>query len=214
LRSGFNRHIAVTWASVVLTFAASVIFWWGQNRWQPVGGAIAFPKALWLADALVLWIVLPLCIVRDKNLVAEIRRAFRVLLILMALRVAVEGWMLYVSLNWSPWYGIAHNLLCLAVLVALAVLSAKSVSNIRLRWRIHLAVTTFAFVPEIYFAGYMQHYFNTKGTAAVYFVPDASEHALVLNITLAVVVCFTAYIFIFLFRWLHAASDGSRAGAR
>jgi hypothetical protein len=172
---------------------------------------MAFQKALWLADALVLWIVLPLFIVRDSHVGVEVRRAFNALLILMALRAVVEGWMLYVTLNWSPWYGIAHDLVCMSPLLYCL---ARYAPVIQTRWRVHIVMTTLAFIPEIYFAWYMQHYFNTQGQGAVYFVPDEPAHAFALNVTWAAVVCFTAYIFVFLFRWLNATSDGGGAGAR
>jgi len=201
----------MVWTPVIAIFAAAPLFWWVQNHWQPVGGAMAFQKALWLADAVVLWIVLPLCIVRDMRIDAGVRRAFRALLILMALRAVIELWMLYVSLNWSPWYGIAHDLVCIAVLIAFLARFAAAAGRL---WRIHAVATATAFMPEIYFAWYMQHYFNTRGDAAVYFVPDEPAHAFALNVTSIAVVCFTTYIFVFIFRWLHAASDGGSAGAQ
>lgn len=208
--SASDRSVVVAWVFVLAVFAAAPLFWWVQNRWQPVGGAMAFQKALWLANAIVLWMVLPVFIARDERIDAKVRRAFKALLILMMLRAVIELWMLYVSLNWSPWYGIAHDLLCIAVLVGLLVRFAAATNPL---WRIHAAATATAFIPEIYFAWYMQKYFNTGGDAAVYFVPDEPAHALALNITSAAVVCFTAYIFAFLIRWLHAASDGGGAGA-
>jgi hypothetical protein len=214
--SGSDRRAAVIWALVLTIFAAAPVFWWVQNRWQPVGGAMAFQKAVWLADAVVLWIALPLCIVRDVRIAAEVRRAFKVLLILMALRAVIELWMLYVSLNWSPWYGIAHDLSCMAVLAWLfaRVASARQLVTRAPLWLIHTTATAAAFVPEIYFAWYMQRYFNTRGDTAVYFVPDNPAHTFALNVTSTAVVCFTTYIFIFLFRWLYATSDGGSAGAR
>ncbi len=208
--SGSNRRRAV-WGAVLGVFAAAALFWWVQNNLRLVGGAMAFQKALWLADALVLWFVLPIFIVGDARIRAEARRAFKALLILMALRAVVEGWMLYVTLNWSPWYGIAHDLACMAALV---YYFARYAPVIQPMWRVHIAVTTLAFVPEIYFAWYMQHYFNTQGQGAVYFVPDEPAQAFALNVTWAAVVCFTLYIFVFLFRWLNATSEGGGEGAR
>jgi hypothetical protein len=186
-----------------------MLFWIVQNSVQPVGGAMAFQKALWLADAVVLWMVLPIFIARDSRIGIQTRHAFRALLILMALRAVIELWMLYVTLNWSPWYGIAHDVLCMVVLLGYLVRWAPAIAPL---WRAHLAATALAFVPEIYFAWYMQHHFNTQGSAAVYFVPDEPAHAFALNLTWVAVVCFTPYIFLFLFRWSHAASVGGSKG--
>ena len=110
MKSGSERRVLLVWAAVLATFATAPLFWWVQNNLRPVGGAMAFPKALWLADALVLWIVLPLAIVSDTRVANGVRRAFLILLVLMLLRGTLEAWMLYVTLNWSPWYGIAHDL--------------------------------------------------------------------------------------------------------
>ncbi len=209
MKSGSERRVLLVWAAVLATFATAPLFWWVQNNLRPVGGAMAFPKALWLADALVLWIVLPLAIVSDTRVANGVRRAFLILLVLMLLRGTLEAWMLYVTLNWSPWYGIAHDLLCIA---ALAWQWVRPCAGADALWRTHIAATAMAFVPEIYFAWYMQRYFSTQGAGAVYFVPDDPAHALVLNVTAAAVVCCSVYIIIFLVRWLHAASD--RGGAR
>jgi hypothetical protein len=211
-----DRRAAVIWTIVLAVFAAAPLFWWVQNNLQPVGGAMAFQKALWLADALVLWMVLPLCIVCDARVDASVKQAFRAVLILMLLRVVAEGWMLYVSHSWSTWYGIIHDLICIAVLMGyFAVVSGndKPIARKPL-WLTHMVATAAAFVPEIYFAWYMQANFHTRGVDAVYFVPDDPAHAFTLNVTSTAVVCFTAYILVFIFRWQHAASDGGSATAQ
>jgi hypothetical protein len=71
-------------------------------------------------------------------------------------------------------------------------------------------MTALAFVPEIYFAWYMQAHFTNQGEAAIYFVPDDPAHAYALNVTAAAVVCSSGYLAYFLYRWLHATTDGNR----
>ena len=118
--------------------------------------------------------------------------------------------MLYVSLNWSPWYGIGQDLVCAAVLALFGwrLWAAKAPRNdLQRTILMHLSVTTFMFGPEIYFAWYMQAHFNTKGADAIYFVPNDPAYSEVLNVTAAVVVFLTAYLPVFLMRWLHGTPE-------
>jgi hypothetical protein len=118
--------------------------------------------------------------------------------------------MLYVSLNWSPWYGIAHDLACMAVLACLAARLTMTGLPADRFWALHAGVTAFAFAPEIYFAWYMQAHFTNQGESAIYFVPDEPAHAFALGVTAAAVVCFSGYLAYFLYRWLHATTDRNR----
>jgi hypothetical protein len=185
---------------------AAAVFYLAQNTLRPVGGEIAPAKLLWLAGAILLWGVLPWLLLADARLGMRLRRAFAVLAALMLARAAVEGWMLYVTLDWSPWYGIAHDAACMAALLGLAVRIAPTNALERLARR-HLAVSAAFFVPEIYFAGYMLAHFVTQGEAAVYFVPDLPDHSIVLWLTTATVVCLAAYVAVFLHRWIPGSEN-------
>lgn len=201
-----RRFAATAWAATAATAAAAAAFFWIQNAARPVGGEISVPKAAWLGYAILFWLVLPALIATDPRVDARWRRPYAALAVLMLARGAVELWMLYVSHTWSPWYGIAHDLLCVAVLAGLGA-GLHATSPRKRCLRTHLAVTAAMFGPEIYFAWYMQAHFTTTSDAAVYFVPDDPAHALVLNVTIAAVVFLTAYLPFFLRRWLHAPAD-------
>jgi len=193
-----------TWAALGLVAAAAAIFYVAQNTLRPVGGEIALVKLLWLAGAVLLWGVLPLLFLGDARLGPHLRRAFAVLVALMLARAAIEGWMLYVSLNWSPWYGIAHNMLCIMVLIALAS-RFRPRNALEHAGRQYLAVSAAFFAPETYFAWYMQAHFVTRGEGATYFVPGDASHAHVLMVTAVTVVCLAAYLAMFLRRWMLAS---------
>jgi hypothetical protein len=195
-----------TWVCLGLVAAAAAFFYLAQNSLRPVGGEIAFVKLLWLAGAVLLWGVLPPLIAGDARLGLPLRQAFAALAALMLARAAIEGWMLYVSLNWSPWYGIAHDVLCVAVLLAFAARVAPRDALERAARR-HLAASAAFFAPEMYFAWYMQAHFDTRGAAAVYFVPDDASHARALLVTGVAVVCLAAYLAMFLRRWLMASGS-------
>ncbi|PWF46114.1 hypothetical protein C7C56_016485 [Massilia glaciei] len=198
------RATAAT-VAVLALFAAA--FWYLQNVAGLIGGEIAPAKLAWLCFALLFWLGLPLLIICDPRTPPRLAQAFGSLLALMAARGVVELVMLYVFHNWSPHYGIAHDLLCAAVLAYFLALAwregehrgGKLASTLSL----HGIVTTLMFVPEIWFAYYMHTNFGTMGGEAIYFVPDAEKHRHVLNVTAGVVAALAIYLPLFLGFWFH-----------
>ncbi len=193
---------AAAYAVLTGTALAAAVFYRMQNRHAAVGGAISWQKLAWLALAILLWILLPALIACDPRLSAAWRWPFLVLLALMLARGVIELWMLYVSRNWSPWYGIAHDIVCAAVLLGYAIALQPS-GPLEQLMRLHLGVSGAMFGPEIYFAWYMLTHFHTKGDHAIYFVPDDPAYAVVLRVTAATVAFLATYLPLFLYCWLH-----------
>jgi len=190
---------------------AAIAFYWAQNQFKPVGGDVSWAKVFWLMYAILFWLVLPALLAADPRLAPSWHRPFAVLAILMLARGWVELWMLYVALNWSPWYGIGHDIVCMSTLAILAwTLRERRTGTIEGTVFVHLIVTTAIFLPEIYFAWYMQAHFATTGEGAIYFVPDDPRYSDVLTVTTAVVVFLSAYLPVFLYRWLHGATNRTR----
>ena len=204
-----RRLIVAVWSTIAALLVAALVFFWAQNHFRPVGGDISWPKLCWLSYAVLLWFAVPVLIAADPRLSPSWRLPFVILALLMLARGGVELWMLYVARNWSPWYGIGHDFVCMLML-ALFTLSRAPRTAIERTVFVHLIVTAAMFLPEIYFAWYMQAHFTTTGDGAIYFVPDDPRYRDVLRVTTAVVVFLTAYMPVFLFRWLHGTSD--RAG--
>lgn len=201
-----------------LAFAvATVVFHETQNRFGLIGGAISFAKSAWLAEALFLWLVLPAFLLLDARMPAALRVPFRFLLWWMGARAVVELWLLYVTHTWSPLYGIAHDLVAMAVLWLFAMRAWRA----QPRWHgetdrlmfVHTLVTGALFIPEMYYAWYMWFHFNTQGGQAVYFVPDDPRHQLTLSITAAVDVALVIYLIAFLWIWLHGETRRNPARA-
>jgi hypothetical protein len=180
---------------------AATAFYQFQNAAKPIGGDISLVKLVWLAYAIFVWLVLPLLFAFDARCEEHLRQGFAALALLMLVRGVVEGWMLYISLNWSPWYGIAHDVACAAVLL-FAWAQAAPRNALEKLVRTHTLVTAAFFLPEIFFAWYMLTHFTTQGASAVYFVPDDPRYALVLRVTLVTVVCLSVYLPSFLYRWI------------
>ena len=207
-----RRLIVVAWSTVAALCALALLFFWAQNHFRLVGGDISWPKLFWLLYAVLLWFALPVLLAADPRLSASWRRPFAVLAALMAARGVVEFWMLYVALNWSPWYGIGHDIVCMTALAVFIGELRGTAGNATERIVFaHAIVTAAMFVPEMYFAWYMQAHFTTTGDGAIYFVPDDPRYRDVLRVTTAVVLFLSAYLPLFLFRWLHGTAD--RAGS-
>jgi hypothetical protein len=200
------RRVGLT--AVGATTLITALFFLVQNRLAPVGGEVALAKAVWLGLAVLFWLVLPALIVFDARLAAAIKLPFALLLGLMLARAGAELVMLYRLKNWSPVYGIAHDLVCLGVLLTWSIdrvwrrgageMSALNRSLLR-----HVVFTAALFLPEIYYAAYMQTHFTTAGAAAVYFVPDDGRHRVVLAVTAVVDALAAAWLGFFLYAWLH-----------
>ena len=204
-----RRLSAAAWGAVAALCVAAVLFYPLQNEYRPIGGEISVPKLCWLASAILLWFILPALIAADPRLAPQWRRPFIVLFYLMLARGLFEGWMLYVAHNWSPWYGIAHDLACAAALAG-GIVRLRPQTALERLTRLHLGVTALMFAPEIYFAWYMQAHFNTQGASAIYFVPDDPAYAVVLRVTTGVVTFLGVYFPLFLFHWLHGAPARNR----
>jgi len=212
---GSERALArAAYGAVAALAGTAILFYWLQNQYRPVGGDISWPKLFWLAYAILLWFILPALLAADRRLAPEWRKPFLVLALLMFARGVVEGWMLYVSLNWSPWYGIFHDAACALVLGFHAFALVPGPRNPLERLMLaHLVITALMFAPEVYFAWYMQANFNTQGESAIYFVPDDVRYADVLRVTTGVVLFLTAYFPFFLFHWLHGTPRSNRHAA-
>lgn len=212
---GSERQLAAAaWSSVASLLVSAFAFFWAQNQFKPVGGDISWAKLFWLMYAVLFWFVLPALLAADPRLTPSWHRPFAALAILMLARGLVELWMLYVALTWSPWYGIVHDIVCMATLAVFAwTLRERRTGAVERTVFVHLIVTTVIFFPEIYFAWYMQAHFTTTGESAIYFVPDDPRYSDVLAVTAAVVVFSSVYFPLFLYRWLHGATDRTRPAA-
>lgn len=211
-----RRLGGAAWAAVAGLALAALGFYWVQNQYRPIGGEISWRKLLWLAYAIFLWFLLPLLIGADARVAPALRKPFVVLFVLMLARGLIELWMLYVSLNWSPWYGIGHDLVCATVLLSYLVRLWNAVASLGRLERlilVHVAVTALMLGPEMYFAWYMQAHFNTQGDGAIYFVPDDPAYHVVLRATTAAVAFLTLYLPWFLLQWLHGSPERNRPAA-
>lgn len=189
----------VLWTALGLLGAAAVIFYNHQNGPHAVGGAIALPKLLWLALALWLWYVLPLMFVFDARLNTT-RALHAVFAANMLARAIVELWMMYVSSNWHPYYGIAHDLFSAALVLYLRYALPGDAPLVGLQ-RSFFLILGVMFLLETGFATYMLIRVQAEGP--VYFVPAGTAHQSVLIITWVAVCLLLFYAVGLIKEWLY-----------
>lgn len=103
-----SRHPA--FPIVLATLAMfSLVFFYQQNFRGQIGGPISVAKLLWLDYTITAWFILPFFLSRSCLLAPAVRRIYRLHLINFLTRGAAELWMLYVTISWSPLYGIVHD---------------------------------------------------------------------------------------------------------
>ena len=192
LRSGL-------FAMLALLAMVGAMFYRYQNGAHGPGGHIALPKLIWLAGALLYWYVLPALFLLDARL-AETRRLHGLFLANMGLRAVIELWMMYVSHNWHPLYGIAHDVFSAGLSLAIFHRIGTHTPLARPQRRFY-ALLCAMFLIETGFAAYML--LLVAGQGPVYFVPPEAGHSGVLALTWATVLFLAAYLVTLVRSWLY-----------
>jgi hypothetical protein len=104
-------------ALLALCIAAGVRFHGVQNVRKARGGPISGPKLAWLLYAVFLWFLVCPVAALDSGIQLPLRGVLGAFAAFMWLRGLVELYMLYVSHNWRPPYGITHDVACIALVL-------------------------------------------------------------------------------------------------
>ncbi|WP_224362870.1 hypothetical protein [Hyalangium versicolor] len=111
----------LTRAALLLLLSAfailGVLFQRRQNSQGTRGGRISPPKVAWLFYAVYLWFIVCPAVALDSAVAPEARMVLGLFGASMWIRGAAEMYMLYVSKNWRPPYGIGHDVLCLVLVL-------------------------------------------------------------------------------------------------
>lgn len=94
--------------------ALALRFYRRQKR-GALGGGISAPKMAWLGLAVYLWFLACPLVALDDHVTPQLRWVLGAFALSMWIRGIAELYMLYVSKNWRPPYGVAHDVLCLAI---------------------------------------------------------------------------------------------------
>lgn len=172
LRSG-SLHIGLLYrlCSLVMAMLVGVFYVW-QNHVAQHGGAIAFPKALWLGLTIFCWLILPPLMMQHSQY-AYAKRVWRNFWYLMLVRAVAEMWLLYGVNQWKYSYGMAHDALSVVVLYVGWQFSGslKKLPEVK-----QMLVMAMMFVCEMGFAYYIAQFNQNVGYAKLWFIDWRSEH--------------------------------------
>jgi hypothetical protein len=177
-----RRALAIV---LLLLAGVALLFYYRQNAGLQTGGGISLPKMLWLTYAIAGWFVLPFFLWRDVRLEAPLRRMFGVFWLLMVARGAIELPLLYFAQHWNPLYGISHDVVCMAVILALrrGVVPADTLNRRARRYSTSLLV---GLVAEVCFAAM---FLQTRAhEMAVYFASSGASWGYINFVTSLVLV--------------------------
>lgn len=201
MNSAFDRSLyrQLTAVFIVLVSIAA-LFYFLQNAGHFSGGQIALPKLIWLAYAILFWFVLPALIVKDARVPRAWTRIYRVYLYNMMLRAAAELYMMYVSGNWSPRYGIAHDLFSIVLLLSLMHVYRHELKHDI--FYLYACALVLMLATEIVFVFYLMSNVIKNG-ATVFFVPADERHVAVLSVTWFSIAVLTGFLLVFCRRWVN-----------
>ncbi len=168
----------MVWGAAILLGIGALLFGRRQNAEGKMGGRMSWPKQLWLGWAVYVWFVLCPAVAALSTAPLEARRVLGAFAAWMWLRGAVELYMLYVSKNWRPPMGFAHNLSAIALVLGMSAAHREAwwgASVGRWSWALVLMVL-FSLVLETGFAVAFHRAVDgrTTGDDAVWFA-DAKD---------------------------------------
>jgi|SRR6218665_512735 len=163
---------------VGLCVLAGVLFWRQQNVKKAQGGRISPPKMAWLLYAVFVWFLLCPLVASDAGVHPHLRLVLGGFAAFMWARGAVEMYMLYVTRNWRPPYGITHDVLSLALVLGglgfYAVRRDAPPSPLDVWTLCLLALVTVTLVIEVLYAALFFHAVEgqTTGEDGIWFADE------------------------------------------
>lgn len=182
--------------AAALILCSALVFAWTFYRRQNspkayTGGPISKPKALWLAHGIGSWFLFPLVFVFHPEVSEPLKIVLILHLISWWVRGPLELVMIYKWLNWTPVYGITHDIFhIMAVFLtaswALVTLGTVSFSTpMNALTFSYIAAIIFSTVAEILFAAL---FIATRGQKdhLIYFADETLRYRLINRFTACV----------------------------
>jgi hypothetical protein len=140
-------------AAAALCALAVAAFAGRQNRGAKLGGPISAPKRVWLTFTIWSWLFECAVLALDPGLPRGFRLVVGAHAASMWLRGVIELLMLYRWKNWRPPYGITHDVVCVATIVALAAANAGELTGALGAWGpAFLAMLVASLIIEVIYA--------------------------------------------------------------
>ena len=192
-----TKYILVLWPALVSLFA--FFYKKKQNGPNPMtGGPISTPKAFWLAYTVTTWFFFPFLFILSPEVIAPLKMIIGFHLLSWWLRGPLELVMIYKWFNWTPKYGISHDLFHLIGLSALWIYFYEnflSLSGLNLIAHAFIIVTIFATVAEISFAYlFLKVRSIEEEKDNIYFASDDPKWIFINRLTLTVVLAVMSHL--------------------
>ncbi len=189
----------IFWPLLVSVFA--ILYKKKQNGPHPMtGGPISTPKAFWLAYTVTTWFFFPFLFLLNPEIVSPLKVMIGFHLLSWWLRGPLELVMIYKWFNWTPKYGISHDLFHLLGLSSLWIYFYQEIlssSGLNLLAHAFVLVTIFATIAEISFA-YLFLIIRSEQEEKenIYFASDDPKWIFINRLTLTVVIGVMSHLII------------------
>ncbi len=185
-----TKVLLVIWP--LLVSACAYLYKKKQNGPNPMtGGPISKPKAFWLAYTVTTWFFLPFLFIFSPDVIVPIKYVIAFHLLSWWARGPLELVMIYKWFNWTPRYGISHDIFHIVGLVSLYYINRENFINLTPMSNMALAfifVTTLATVAEISFAYlFLKARSEAEEKDNIYFASDDPKWIFINRLTLTVV---------------------------
>lgn len=157
------------------------------------GGPISRPKAHWLAFTIINWFIIPFAYFFHTEFPKELHWFFVFHLASWWIRGPLELFMIYRWFNWSPVYGISHDVFhvlgCSSLLLAFANWETWSATHFSLAAYLFCFLILLTTTFEISFAAlFLQTRSQQEETENIYFASDDPKWIFINRLTLTCVV--------------------------
>jgi hypothetical protein len=169
----------IPWSIIILVTLIGVGFKYYQDRGK-MGGSIAWSKCFWLNYTIINWFLLPLYFWYSD--IGPLKYTLMTIASMMWIRGIIELYMLFVTKNWKPMYGIIHNVM--TILAAFVVFYFNP--RISMLESIYTLSLFISLNLEIYYATFFHEHVGekTQGDKAVWFASkDDPKFKQVLTVT-------------------------------
>ncbi|NOT78817.1 MAG: hypothetical protein HOP07_07415 [Bacteriovoracaceae bacterium] len=195
----FTKITLLSWPILVTLFAA--LYKKKQNGPNPLtGGPISTPKSFWLAYTVTTWFFLPFIFLLNPDVIVPLKILISFHLLSWWIRGPLELVMIYKLFNWSPRYGISHDLFHLVGLFVTWVYYYKdliTLTGISLLAHAFILVTIFATIAEISFAYlFLKIRTQQEEKENIYFASDDPKWIFINRLTLTVVIAVMSHLII------------------
>lgn len=185
-----TKIFVIVWPFIVTAFA--LFYHKKQNGSKPLtGGPISTPKSFWLAYTVCTWFFFPIILAFNPEVTSGLKSILIFHLISWWVRGILELIMIYKWFNWSPRYGISHDLFHLVALTILSYihrLEFQALTPVNTIVSVFIIVIFFATIAEISFA-YLFFKVRSKEEEEdnIYFASDDPKWIFINRLTLTIV---------------------------